>query len=225
MDYRQHPRNYSVYDTRERDEDSWRLCYVLCLYDYASSDPDHLSFRANELLEIVKMEASGWWAALRGDRIGWIPSGFVVQLTDSAAEVLRSVSEDQRIVEFDENVYRFQLHCNQGIKTAPLIQSSVSMTTNVSTARCYDPSDQDHEQDRQPRQDNVFAQRRADHRGGEGNSVCTVPRVETKGKVRPPCGLRVSPVADDKIALVFVARRSNSRRKARARATTRRALS
>lgn len=64
----------------------WRVCYVLCQHDYTSSDRDHLSFRKNEVLEIIKKENSGWWAALRGDHVGWIPSAFVLEISEDAAD-------------------------------------------------------------------------------------------------------------------------------------------
>lgn len=79
----------------------WRLCYALCLYDFASSDPDHLPFRKNEILEIVEKEASGWWAALRDDRIGWVPSSFLAELSHEDAERLMSVQEELRVYEYE----------------------------------------------------------------------------------------------------------------------------
>lgn len=79
----------------------WRIFFVLCLYDYSSSDADHLSFKQNEILEIVKKEETGWWAALRGDTIGWVPCAFLVPLTDSMADKLRNTPEDMRIAEYD----------------------------------------------------------------------------------------------------------------------------
>lgn len=58
------------------------------MFDFESDDPDHLSFTRNEILAVVKMEDSGWWAAMRpeGDRLGWIPSSFVERLTETAVE-------------------------------------------------------------------------------------------------------------------------------------------
>lgn len=58
------------------------------MFDFESDDPDHLSFARNEILTVVKMEESGWWAAMRpeGDRLGWIPSSFVERLTETAVE-------------------------------------------------------------------------------------------------------------------------------------------
>lgn len=74
---------------------------MLCLYDFESSDPDHLPFHRNEILEIVKKEESGWWAALRDDRVGWVPKAFVTELTDDAAAKLRDVREELRVYEYE----------------------------------------------------------------------------------------------------------------------------
>lgn len=75
----------------------WRICFALCLYEYNSTDPDHLSFRENEVLEIVKQEDSGWWAAFRNNRIGWVPSTFLQPITDNnAATIVRNAREDSR---------------------------------------------------------------------------------------------------------------------------------
>jgi len=79
----------------------WRLFFILCLYEFTSDDLDHLPFRKGEILEIVKKEDSGWWAALRGDRIGWIPSAFVTHITDELAGSLRKVREDLRAYHYE----------------------------------------------------------------------------------------------------------------------------
>lgn len=59
------------------------------MFDFESDDPHHLPFTRNEILTVVKMEESGWWAAMRPneDRLGWIPSSFVERLTESATEL------------------------------------------------------------------------------------------------------------------------------------------
>lgn len=66
-------------------DEAARLCTVRCLYDFASEDPDHLAFRAGELLDVVRQEDTGWWAAVRrdGDHVGWIPSAFVLPVSDA----------------------------------------------------------------------------------------------------------------------------------------------
>jgi len=79
----------------------WKVCFVLCMYDYTSGDPDHLSFRKGEILEIVKQEDSGWWAALREDKLGWVPSAFLQPIADNAAGYLRNIREEARVVEYN----------------------------------------------------------------------------------------------------------------------------
>ncbi|KAG2138707.1 uncharacterized protein EDB93DRAFT_713931 [Suillus bovinus] len=74
--------------TPSTGDPEWFICNVICMFDFESDDPDHLSFTRNEILTVVKMEESGWWAAMRpeGDRLGWIPSSFVERLTEIAVE-------------------------------------------------------------------------------------------------------------------------------------------
>lgn len=107
---------------------SWRICSVLCLYDFDSSDPDHLPFQKNEILEIVQKEDSGWWAALRTDRVGWIPSAFVQPLSDDMADVLRNVREELRIYEYHaESLYASSPTSNLG----KLYDESTSSRTDI----------------------------------------------------------------------------------------------
>jgi son of sevenless-like protein len=81
---------------------------VLCIYDFESDDPDHLPFRKNEILEVVKQEDTGWCAAIRanGSQVGWIPRAFVEPLTEEMTERLWHIREELRVFEFDaERLY------------------------------------------------------------------------------------------------------------------------
>ncbi|KAF7303012.1 hypothetical protein MKEN_01264100 [Mycena kentingensis (nom. inval.)] len=85
------------------------ICSVLCMYDFLdTNDPDHLQFHKNEILDVVKQENTGWWAAMRrgGDQIGWIPQAFVSPLTEEMTERLRNVREELRVYEYSaEQLY------------------------------------------------------------------------------------------------------------------------
>ncbi|KAJ6523591.1 ras guanine nucleotide exchange factor domain-containing protein [Mycena capillaripes] len=84
------------------------ICSVLCMYDFQSTDVDHLQFRKNEILDVVKQEDTGWWAAMRrgGDFIGWIPQAFVNPLSEEMTEKLWNVREELRVYEYDaEQLY------------------------------------------------------------------------------------------------------------------------
>ncbi|KAG6878166.1 hypothetical protein C0993_011239 [Termitomyces sp. T159_Od127] len=83
------------------------LCVVLCMHDWSSDDPDHLNFTQNEILDVVKQEESGWWAAMRSDsEIGWIPQAYVERLSSEMAERLRQTPMQFRCKEYQaEQLY------------------------------------------------------------------------------------------------------------------------
>jgi len=90
------------------DGSDWILFSVLCLHDFESNDPDHLSFGKNEILYVVKQEETGWWAAVRqsGIQVGWIPSAFVAELEGNELDKLQKVRFDLRVYEYDaERLY------------------------------------------------------------------------------------------------------------------------
>lgn len=82
-----------------------RICSVIGLYDFFSSDTDRLSFRKHEILEIVRQDESGWWGAVRNDgsEIGWIPAKFVRPLSDDAAYRVHDIRDAEMSTE-RENV-------------------------------------------------------------------------------------------------------------------------
>lgn len=84
------------------------ICTVLCMYDFQSDDPSHLSFSKNEMLDIITQEATGWWAAMRrgASVVGWIPQAFVRPLSMEMTERLRNIREELRVFEYDaEQLY------------------------------------------------------------------------------------------------------------------------
>ena len=70
---------------------------ALCMFDFTSSEAGLLSFRKNEILDVVKC-TDGWWAAMKkGETIlGWIPQTFVTPLTQETAEKLQDIREELR---------------------------------------------------------------------------------------------------------------------------------
>src|SRR6202040_982603 len=98
--------SYSSADTPSPPSTSglqWILFSALCLYDFESNDPDQLSFRKNDILHIVKLEETGWWAAVgqNGSQVGWIPSAFVAELDSDEKDKLQKVRFDLRVYEYD----------------------------------------------------------------------------------------------------------------------------
>ncbi|KAF8807994.1 ras GEF [Phlegmacium glaucopus] len=75
---------------------------VLCMFDFTSPEAGILSFKKNEILDIVKCTDGGWWAAMRKDgcTLGWIPQTFVNPLSEEMAERLWDIREELRGAEF-----------------------------------------------------------------------------------------------------------------------------
>ena len=79
------------------------------MFDFTSSEAELLSFRKNELLDIIKC-TDGWWAAMKkGDTIlGWVPQTFVTPLSQEMAEKLQDIREELRGAELKrvQDLYR-----------------------------------------------------------------------------------------------------------------------
>ena len=113
-----------------------RICTAIGLYDYSSSDPDHLSFRKHDILEIIRQDESGWWGAVRSDgsEIGWIPAKFVRALSDEAAHRVYEIRERTQIPKF--------LADPENARTAPPLSMPIVETPSSSgTAVPDEPSD------------------------------------------------------------------------------------
>lgn len=128
-----------------RAQPEWRLCFALCLYDFDPTDPDHLPFEKNEILEIVCKEDSGWWAALRGDEVGWVPSAFLAEITAEDAEHLSGVRMELRVCEYEaEKLFSSESTPSPEPQRTAYVQSyydgnwnSINSDGKVSQSCCY----------------------------------------------------------------------------------------
>jgi son of sevenless len=59
------------------NEDQFTTLFCRALYDYDAQDASALSFRRNDIIEVLSQEPSGWWDGLLGDERGWFPSNYV----------------------------------------------------------------------------------------------------------------------------------------------------
>ncbi|CAL1713340.1 unnamed protein product [Somion occarium] len=60
--------------------------FCRALYDYQTGDASSLSFRKNDIIEVLTRLESGWWDGLLGDERGWFPSNYVTVISDQEAE-------------------------------------------------------------------------------------------------------------------------------------------
>jgi SH3 domain len=99
---------------------------VLCMFDHTSSESGLLSFRKNEILDVVKCTDGGWWAAMRkGESIlGWIPQTFVHPLSQQMTERLRGIREELRGAEFKRVEQCYSEQNNVPLSLTPIPEST-----------------------------------------------------------------------------------------------------
>ena len=74
--------------------------FVLCMFDFDSADSDHMSFKKNDILEVIAQERSGWWAAQSDGHVGWIPSAFVAPIPDGMLDTFQNMPRELREYEY-----------------------------------------------------------------------------------------------------------------------------
>jgi len=71
--------------------------YVRALYDYQADDPTSLSFRQNDVIQVLTTLDSGWWDGIIHGVRGWFPSNYCVPIATDLHRLdqgLESGSED-----------------------------------------------------------------------------------------------------------------------------------
>ena len=83
------------YDQSQAAADDQYISTFFCraLYDYQTNDSSSLSFRKNDIIEVLTRLESGWWDGLLNDERGWFPSNYVEVISDQEAEAALNSSE------------------------------------------------------------------------------------------------------------------------------------
>ena len=61
------------------------VCQVITLYPYVRQNEDELSFKQNQVLNVVSKEDPDWWTGELGGVKGVFPSNYVKEWTSSTA--------------------------------------------------------------------------------------------------------------------------------------------
>lgn len=72
--------------------------YCKAIHDYGSIIPDGLSFKAGDVIQILRRDPTGWWDAYFGETRGWIPSNYVVELSHEAASAELALESPQTAI-------------------------------------------------------------------------------------------------------------------------------
>ena len=68
-------------------EEQYNTLFCRALYDYEAQDASALSFRTDDIIEVLTQQPSGWWDGLLGEERGWFPSNYVTLISDEEAEL------------------------------------------------------------------------------------------------------------------------------------------
>lgn len=74
-------------------EEQYATLFCRALYDYEAQDASALSFRTDDIIEVLTQQPSGWWDGLLGEERGWFPSNYVTIISDEEAEAAFSQGE------------------------------------------------------------------------------------------------------------------------------------
>lgn len=83
----------SIEDSQDSLEEPFNALFCRALYDYEAQDPSALSFRKDDIIEVLSQEPSGWWDGLVGEDRGWFPSNYVAVISEEEAEAVFSSAE------------------------------------------------------------------------------------------------------------------------------------
>ncbi|KAF9358372.1 hypothetical protein BGX26_001897, partial [Mortierella sp. AD094] len=70
---------------------------VRALYDFDSDDATNLTFKKDEVIQVLAQLESGWWAGYCQGRQGWFPSNYVQVLGEDDLD-----SQDEDDEEYQE---------------------------------------------------------------------------------------------------------------------------
>lgn len=74
-------------------DETYTTLFCRALYDYEAQDASALSFKTDDIIEVLTQQPSGWWDGLLGEERGWFPSNYVTIISDEEAELAFSQAE------------------------------------------------------------------------------------------------------------------------------------
>jgi son of sevenless-like protein len=80
---------------QQQPEEEQFLSTFFCraLFDYQTDNDSSLSFRRDDIIEVLTRLESGWWDGLLGQERGWFPSNYVTIISDQEADAALAAAE------------------------------------------------------------------------------------------------------------------------------------
>ncbi|KAH8104489.1 ras GEF [Cristinia sonorae] len=88
------PQHQQQQQQPQQVEERYTTFFCRALFDYQANEAATLSFRKDDIIEVLTQFESGWWDGLLGDERGWFPSNFVVVISEQEAEAALAASAD-----------------------------------------------------------------------------------------------------------------------------------
>lgn len=88
---------------QQQPEEEQFLSTFFCraLFDYQTDNDSSLSFRRDDIIEVLTRLESGWWDGLLGQERGWFPSNYVTVISDLEADAALAAAEATAAAQLD----------------------------------------------------------------------------------------------------------------------------
>jgi len=88
---------------QQQPEEEQFLSTFFCraLFDYQTDNDSSLSFRRDDIIEVLTRLESGWWDGLLGQERGWFPSNYVTIISDQEADAALAAAEATAATQLD----------------------------------------------------------------------------------------------------------------------------
>ncbi|KAG5519156.1 hypothetical protein PMAC_002244 [Pneumocystis sp. 'macacae'] len=87
--------------------------YYIALYDFEGQNSNEMSFRKNEILDIIHKENNGWWLARKNGVEGWVPENYLKEEKPKPqiplASMRSSLAMDGKNNDFPSDIQRLRI--------------------------------------------------------------------------------------------------------------------
>jgi son of sevenless-like protein len=115
---------------QQPEEEFLSTFFCRALFDYQTDNDSSLSFRKDDIIEVLTRLESGWWDGLLGQERGWFPSNYVTVISDHEADAALAAAEAAAQLEFQNP------------------QAAIGHAHNLSLARAQNVASQEWDQHR-----------------------------------------------------------------------------
>jgi len=182
---------------QQQPEEEQFLSTFFCraLFDYQTDNDSSLSFRRDDIIEVLTRLESGWWDGLLGQERGWFPSNYVTVISDQEADAALAAAEAAAAAQLEfqnPQAHTQNLTHTQNVPLEPAQSHAVPHATLQSHSHSLsNPQNGQPNNTTYPHQDSTSAGLGVQGdgpypRSGTQSSDFWVPQVSADGRVSTP---------------------------------------